>query len=224
MSPATELGSAERRRAIGENEGHPARAWFRNEQFRADRLQTEIGRYRDCMDVDNEGALQVARQAPMPDCSKWPAWAAARASLNTTYCCPRDALSFTVMVGDGHQIGVSDKAEQHDRSGERPGVACAWRLVEHSQRRCPLWSQSGKLIKQEGGRAVNGRDSRGDEKDRPRLSRPYATRCEDRTSLWRQTRESSIAVKKPRLRRQNFMPSLRRSGDLIPANFVYRAL
>ncbi len=53
--------------------------------------------------------------------SERPARGATQASPDTT---SGDALSFTVMVGDVYQTGVSDNAEQHDRSGERHSFPC----------------------------------------------------------------------------------------------------
>jgi len=110
MSRAT-VALGERRCAIGENEGHPVRDWFRNEYFRAYRLQIEIRRYRDGSDTGNQIVLQAARQAArIAAGSRWFARVATAARLNATSREPRKALPAAVMVGDGHQNGVRHKA------------------------------------------------------------------------------------------------------------------
>ena len=110
MSRAT-VALGERRCAIREDEGHPIRERLRNEHFRAYRLRTDIGRYRDGPDTGNQVALQAARQAArIAAGSRWFAWVAAAARLNATSREPRKALPAAVMVGDGHQNGVRHKA------------------------------------------------------------------------------------------------------------------
>ena len=110
MSRAT-VALGERRCAIREDEGHPIRERLRNEHFRAYRLRTDIGRYRDGPDTGNQVALQAARQAArIAAGSRWFAWVATAARLNATGREPRKALPAAVMVGDGHQNGVRHKA------------------------------------------------------------------------------------------------------------------
>ena len=75
---------AERRCAIGGNEGYSVAAWFRGEEFADNRFRAYIRWYRDWLDLGDEVPLQIAGQTFIGAGSKWLARAVARVGLEAT--------------------------------------------------------------------------------------------------------------------------------------------